>query len=100
MSISVAFGIWFRNAHVCRVASALPLVPVADFIDHDAFAPMPSASACFPTKRSSQPVAPESCCPVESPGDLYKLLISGFHADVTGMECDLGIRSFKSPGWF
>lgn len=40
-------------AHVCRVASALPLVPVADFIDHNAFAPVPSASACFPTKRSS-----------------------------------------------
>ena len=24
-------------AHMCCVASALPLVPVADFIDHDAF---------------------------------------------------------------
>lgn len=46
-----------------------------------------------------QPVAPESCCrPVESPGDLNKLLITGFHADVIDMECDLGIMSFKSPG--
>lgn len=39
-------------AHVCHVASALPLVPVADFIDHDAFPLVPSASACFPTKCS------------------------------------------------
>lgn len=46
-----------------------------------------------------QPVAPESCCrTVESPGDLNKLLITGFHADVIDMECDLGIMSFKSPG--
>lgn len=37
-------------AHVCHVASALPLVPVADFIDHDAFPPGAFSLGMLPNK--------------------------------------------------
>ena len=83
---------------MCAVLPQLSLLFLWQTLLITMLSPVPSASACFPTKCSSQPLAPESCCPVESPGDLYKLLIPGFHADITGMQCDLGIRSFKSPG--